>query len=116
MAVIDASFGQPIEIESSITPTGWYRVRHRADGQVIEGWVFGANVLPADSGWLVVENRDSEQGPIPLYLDVEGEPSTQTNPTEPLALVVDLSEDRWRIILPDGGAAYIDPSSVRPRT
>lgn len=115
-AVIDGAFGKQVDVLSSITSTGWYRIRFRADDQILEGWVFGAHVVPADSGWLVVENRNPAQGSIELYTDVEGEPWGRLNPTEPFALVVDASQDRWRIILPGGEDAYIEPGSVRPRT
>jgi hypothetical protein len=116
IALADGIVGRTIEVLSPITESGWYRVRQLANGQIITGWVFGAHVLPADSGWLIVEHRGGEDSVIELFAEPDSRTPTIDNPTGALALVADTTGDRWQVMLPDGQTAWIDPANVRPRT
>lgn len=101
--------GSNLEVLSPIT-NGWYEVDH-ADGS---GWLFGAFVVPPDDGYLVVEHVDGLGESISLLSESGIEIST-TNPTSNLALVSDTTTELWEVLLPDGRAAWIDPSQVEPR-
>jgi hypothetical protein len=82
---------------------GWYQIR----AGTVEGWIFGTFVMPPDSGLYIAQTRGGETAEL---LDDQGNPSTVRNQSGPKVLVTDTSGDLWQVILPDGGAAWVDPA------
>jgi len=85
---------------------GWYEV----EIQRKRGWMFGGFIVPSADNLTVVITRNEE--PVEL-LDRRGLPLGVENESGSYALVVDATGEFWPIILPDGGTAYIDPSTIR---
>ncbi len=97
--------GASIEILSE-NVDGWYLIR--IDG--VEGWMFGTFVYPPDPGLAIGRTVD---GSVAELLDSAGRALGVENASGSKVLVVDTSGDLWEVLLPDGTAAWVDPSDVQ---
>ena len=83
------------------TADGWYRIN--IDG--IEGWMFGAFVLPPADGFQVGETRSGQPA---LLRDANGNPTGRENESANAVLITDSTGGLWEILLPDGGTAWVN--------
>lgn len=91
-------FGDPVN--------GWYDVN--VDGR--RGWLFGAFVVPAADGFVVLQTRDEDPAQL---LDSAGRPIAGQNASGSWVLGVALEGDLWQVLLADGASAYVEASEVR---
>jgi SH3-like domain-containing protein len=87
---------------------GWYRVR--VDGR--EGWMFGSLIVisPSTSGHVVAETRNRQAATLRRS---DGTPMGVANASGTLVLVVDDAGPLWKVVLAEGGSAWVDPSEMR---
>ena len=85
---------------------GWYRIR----AGTVEGWLFGTFVLPPDPGLYVAQTLGGETA---VLLDEHGNAANIENESGPKVLVLDRSGDLWKVLLPSGDTAWVDPTVMR---
>jgi hypothetical protein len=85
--------------------SGWYRVSF----EDLEGWLWGAFVLPSAPGQLVAETRTKD--PV-ILRSAFGVPLNEENPSGNAVLVTSTDGDLWQVLLPDGRPALVDPREM----
>ena len=72
--------------------------------------MFGTFVYPPDPGLMIARTTD---GSAVVLLDASGRSLGEDNRSGSKVLVVDTTGALWEVLLPDGTAAWVDPSGVQ---